>query len=616
MFSFFNKYKRYSFVIVDFLCMIFSYAIIPFMFREQRGDMYHLFSTALFTWFVYLFYMFAFGCYKNLLKYSTIREIVTLMAASMATFITFFLTKIFASLLLLPTVYVFVAIVVSMVLTFCARISVKYYSRYVRHYEMSKLKNRLLIIGGGSAGSLLLEEIKTNEKMNFNPVGFIDDNPSKNGAMIGGIKILGTRKDIATICQKYEITNIIIAIPSLEETELQKLVKICSETKCKVQVLPGYEKILRERTAEDRLTGYVRDVDIEDLLERDPVVLDNDELNQKLKDKVVLVTGGGGSIGSELCRQIVKFSPKKLVIVDIYENNAYDIQLELKRNYPNLDLEVAIASVRDLKKMEVIFEKYRPYAVYHAAAHKHVPLMEDAPDEAIKNNVFGTYNCAYCADKYGVDGFTLISTDKAVNPTNIMGASKRICEMVVQAFQTVSKTNFSAVRFGNVLGSNGSVIPLFKKQIARGGPVTVTHKEITRYFMTIPEASQLVLQASAFAEGGEIFVLDMGKPVKIYHLAQKLIRLSGYEPDQDIKIEITGLRHGEKLYEELLMAEEGLEKTSNSKIFIGQPLFTDFEDLNMKLEKLKTTFNNPDGNKVKEVVSQIVSTYRPDYEKK
>lgn len=613
MFSFLKKYRRYSFVALDFLCMIFSYAIIPLIFKDGNCDMYHIVATMAVSWCFYLIYMLAFGCYKNLLKYSTMREIAVLMAVACATFVSCVVLKLFVPRFFIPLEYVFIAMVVSAGLTIFLRISFKYYSRYVRHTEMVKLQNRLLIVGGGNAGMLLLEEIKINERLNFNPVGFIDDDPDKLGAMIGGVKILGTRRDILSVCQKYDITNIIIAIPSLEETELQKLIGICSETSCKVQVLPGYEKILKDRASNEKLSGYVRDVDIDDLLERDPVSLDNDGLNTKIKDKVVFVTGGGGSIGSELCRQIAKFKPKKLVIIDIYENNAYEIQLELKRKYPNLNLDVIIASVRDLEKLEVIFEKYRPFAVYHAAAHKHVPLMEDAPDEAVKNNVFGTYNCAYCADKYKAESFTLISTDKAVNPTNVMGATKRICEMIVQSFQTVSQTKFSAVRFGNVLGSNGSVIPLFKKQIAVGGPVTVTHKDITRYFMTIPEAAQLVLQASAYADGGEIFVLDMGKPVKIYHLARKLIKLSGYEPDKDIKIEITGLRNGEKLYEEFLMDEEGLKKTKNSKIFIGQPIFSDFKELKEKLEKLKATFNNPNGDEVKSVVSEIVPTYSPDY---
>ena len=615
MLSFFNKYKRYTFAILDFLCIIFSYAVIPVMFIEQRGDLYYLFSTMVLTCVLYIFFLSVFRCYRNILKYSTTREFVMLGISGFATFFTLCFMKIFIKGYILPMVYVFVAIVINICLTLCTRISVKYYSRYVRHTEMIRLKNRLLIVGAGSAGGLLLEEIKTNEKMNFNPVGFIDDDPSKQGAILGGVQILGTRKDIVSICERYEITNIIITIPSMDDADLQKLVAICSETNCKVQVLPGYDAILSEKSPKDNLTGYVRDVDIGDLLERDPVILDNEQLNIKLKDKTVLVTGGGGSIGSELCRQIAKYNPKKLIIVDIYENNAYEIQLELKKKYPSLDLDVIIASVRDLKKLEMIFDKYRPHAVYHAAAHKHVPLMEDAPDEAIKNNVFGTFNSAFCADKYNVDTFTLISTDKAVNPTNVMGATKRICEMIVQSFQSVSKTNFVAVRFGNVLGSNGSVIPLFKKQIAAGGPVTVTHKDITRFFMTIPEASQLVLQASAFAKGGEIFVLDMGKPVRIYHLAEKLISLSGYEPHKDIKIEVTGLRPGEKLYEELLMEEEGLKKTQNAKIFIGQPVFTDFEELKEKLEKLKSVFNNPDCDKIKEAVADFVPTYKPDYEK-
>lgn len=604
------------FVISDIFFVLLAYVVVFFIGREQIKNSNYLFNTAILTCILYVFFMYVFRCYKNITKYSSSRELVFIGMSGVCTFLTMCVLSVALSDYILPLIHMFVAVVIIVCSTLFTRVFVKYYSRYVRHSEMMKLKNRLLIIGAGSAGGILLEEIKTNDKMNYNPVGFIDDSPAKQGAILGGVKILGTRKDIVSVCEKYQITNIIITIPSMDDSDLQKLVSICSETNCKVQVLPGYEAILKDRSPDDHLAGYVRDVDIDDLLERDPIILDNEQLLKKLEDKTVLVTGGGGSIGSELCRQIARYNPKKLVIVDIYENNAYEIQLELKTKYPSLDLEVVIASVRDLSKLEVIFDKYRPDMVYHAAAHKHVPLMEDAPDEAIKNNVFGTYNSAFCADKYGVSTFTLISTDKAVNPTNVMGATKRICEMIVQSFQSVSKTNYVAVRFGNVLGSNGSVIPLFKKQIAQGGPVTVTHKDITRFFMTIPEAAQLVLQASAFAKGGEIFVLDMGKPVRIYHLAEKLISLSGFEPHTDIKIKITGLRPGEKLYEELLMAEEGLKKTENSKIFIGQPVFTDFDELKQKLEKLKTTFNNPDCDEIKAVVSEIVPTYKPDYENK
>ena len=355
--------------------------------------------------------------------------------------------------------------------------------------------------------------------------------------------------------------------------------------------------------------GVIRNVQIEDLLDRNPIVLDNEEIEGYIKGKAVMVTGGGGSIGSELCRQIMKYSPEKLIVVDIYENNAYDLQMELNHLYPDNPPAVLIASIRDKDRLDAIFREYKPYIVFHAAAHKHVPLMEQSPTEAIKNNVFGTLNVAMCADKFGVKRFVMISTDKAVNPTNIMGATKRMCEMVVQAMQKISDTEFVAVRFGNVLGSNGSVIPLFKKQIEDGGPVTVTHKDITRFFMTIPEAAQLVLQAASYAEGGEIFVLDMGKPVKIYDLAKNIIRLSGYTPGVDIKIEVTGLRPGEKLYEELLMNEEGLKKTRHEKIFIGAPGEITMEELKPRLDLLYKAAESNDVNKIKDIVEQVVPTY-------
>ncbi|WP_203636407.1 UDP-N-acetylglucosamine 4,6-dehydratase family protein, partial [Thermobrachium celere] len=377
-------------------------------------------------------------------------------------------------------------------------------------------------------------------------------------------------------------------------------------TGCEVKIMPSMDEVLTntERVRE------IRDVKIEDLLKRDPIKLDNNAIKEYIENKVVLVTGGGGSIGSELCRQVIRFNPKKLLILDIYENNAYDLELELRANYPHIDIEVLIASIRDKKRMETIFEKYRPYVVFHAAAHKHVPLMENNPSEAVKNNIFGTLNLVECADKYNVKRFVLISTDKAVNPTNVMGATKRAAEMIVQAYAKRSKTEFVAVRFGNVLGSNGSVIPLFKKQIEKGGPVTVTHREITRYFMTIPEACQLVLQSAAYAKGGEIFVLDMGEPVKIYDMACNLIRLSGFEPEKDIKIKITGLRPGEKLYEELLLAEEGLTKTQNSKIYVAKPLDIDYEELKLKLEALKFAIQSEEPMKIKNQLKEIVDTYQ------
>lgn len=405
--------------------------------------------------------------------------------------------------------------------------------------------------------------------------------------------------------KRYQIQEIIVAMPSANKKEIRKILEICKETNCKLKILPGIYQLVKGEVEISKL----RAVQIEDLLGREPIKINLDEVMEYLEGKTVLVTGGGGSIGSELCRQIVAYHPKKLIIVDIYENNAYEIQQELKRKYPKMELIVLIASVRNTHRMESIFCEYKPDVVYHAAAHKHVPLMEDSPNEAIKNNVFGTYKTAMAAAKHGTKRFVLISSDKAVNPTNIMGASKRICEMIIQMLDKESETEFVAVRFGNVLGSNGSVIPLFEKQIAEGGPVTVTHPDIIRYFMTIPEAVSLVLQAGAYAKGGEIFVLDMGEPVKILILAENLIRLSGYIPYEDIDIVFTGLRQGEKLYEELLMEEEGMQSTDNKLIYIGKPIKINEEVFKEQLGRLKYAMNNDD-LEIRKIVGEIVETYQ------
>jgi len=468
---------------------------------------------------------------------------------------------------------------------------------------------RTMIIGAGEAGSMIIQEIKTSQYLNRRIVCVVDDNPSKKGKYIHGIKIVGSRDEIKKYVEKYKIDEIIIAIPSATSKETKEILRICNETTCKLKVLPGMYQLITEEVSVSKL----REVSIEDLLGRDTIQIDLDSVLSHLGDKTVLVTGGGGSIGSELCRQIAAYKPRRLIILDIYENNAYDIQQELKRKYPDLNLKVLIGSVRNTKRMESIMERYRPDIVYHAAAHKHVPLMEDSPNEAIKNNVFGTYKTARAADKYGVKKFVLISTDKAVNPTNIMGASKRLCEMIVQTFSKYSKTEFVAVRFGNVLGSNGSVIPLFKKQIEEGGPVTVTHPDIIRYFMTIPEAVSLVLQAGAYAKGGEIFILDMGEPVKIADLAKNLIRLSGYTLGVDMEIKYTGLRPGEKLYEEILVNEEGLQKTANELIYIGKPVEFDETHFLSELGKLEQAASDETFD-VKEIVAGIVGTYhiRPE----
>ena len=466
-----------------------------------------------------------------------------------------------------------------------------------------------MVIGAGEAGSMIVHEIKTSRHLNRKVVCIIDDNPSKKGKFLQGVRIYGGREQIVRCAERFQVEEIILAIPSATPKTTKEILRICNETSCKLKVLPGMYQLITEEVSVSKL----REVSIEDLLGRDSINIDLDSVAGYVRGKTVLVTGGGGSIGSELCRQIANYNPKCLIIFDIYENNAYDIQQELRKKFPQLHLEVLIGSVRNTKRIEWVVSHYRPDVIYHAAAHKHVPLMEDSPNEAIKNNVFGTYKTARAADKFGVKRFVLISTDKAVNPTNIMGASKRLCEMIIQTFNHYSKTEYVAVRFGNVLGSNGSVIPLFKKQMAEGGPVTVTHPDIVRYFMTIPEAVSLVLQAGAYAKGGEIFVLDMGEPVKIADLAKNLIRLSGYTLGVDMEIKYTGLRPGEKLYEELLIADEGLQKTANDLIYIGEPLEFDEVHFLSELKKLEQAALNED-ERVKEIVAGIVTTYhiRPE----
>ncbi len=469
-----------------------------------------------------------------------------------------------------------------------------------------KLEGNIMIIGAGCAASMIINELRDNKVNSCKFKCAIDDDPAKKNTYILGIKVYGDRNSIIEAAEKFQIDTILFAIPSCDNKEKGEILNICKETGCELKIVPSIYQMMN--SGEKGISKKIRKVQIEDLLGREPISLDINRIIDYVAGRTVLVTGGGGTIGSELCRQIAEHDPKRLVIFDIYENNAYDIQNELRRKYPELDLVTLIGSVRDSKRLESVFKTYRPDIVYHAAAHKHVPLMEDSPNEAIKNNVFGTLKTAQCADKYGAKKFVLISTDKAVNPTNIMGASKRMCEMIIQSYNKRSETEFVAVRFGNVLGSNGSVIPLFKKQIEAGGPVTVTDPDIIRYFMTIPEAVTLVLQAGASAKGGEIFVLDMGKPVKILTLAENLIRLSGFTPHKDIKIEFIGLRPGEKLYEEMLMAEEGLKETENKLIHIGQPIEFDENEFFAALDNLRKAMYD-DSVDMRAIVSDIVPTY-------
>lgn len=464
----------------------------------------------------------------------------------------------------------------------------------------------VMIIGAGAGGDMILKEIENSRYLSMRAKCIIDDQPGCHGKLMRGVPIVGGRESILDAVGRYSIDEIIFAIPSASVQTRKEILDICKESGCKLRTIPGTYQLING----DVSVSSLKEVEIEDLLGREPIRINTEEVLGHVGGKVVLVTGGGGSIGSELCRQLAAHHPKQLIILDIYENNAYDIQQELIRKYPELDLVVLIASVRNKERIDSIFETYRPNIVYHAAAHKHVPLMEDSPHEAIKNNVFGTYKVAQAADRYGVDKFVLISTDKAVNPTNIMGASKRLCEMLIQSMNRNSRTNYVAVRFGNVLGSNGSVIPLFKKQIAEGGPVTVTHPDIIRYFMTIPEAVSLVLQAGAYARGGEIFVLDMGEPVRILDLATNLIKLSGYRVGEDIQIVFTGLRPGEKMYEELLMNEEGLKETANKMIFIGRPIEFDEEVFRSQLVELEREAMDETSD-IRAAVEKIVTTYHP-----
>ena len=512
----------------------------------------------------------------------------------------------------MPRSYYIIQLLLLILFVCMSRFSFRFIRFLIINVENKRKKNNTMLIGAGSAGKLLINEINNNQKGFTNRIMcIIDDDKNKNGTYINGIPVVGGRREIQKYCTKYNINEIIIAIPSASKEVIGKISEECSKTKCNIKILPAITALMDDNDSKE-IMKKMRPLSYEDFLGRDQIVVDNNEIIKQIKDKVILVTGGGGSIGSELSRQIAKANPKQLIIFDIYENNAYDIEQELKRNYPKLNLKAIIGSVRDYDRLEDVFKTYKPDAVFHAAAHKHVPLMEVSPNEAIKNNCLGTLNAAKLADKYKVKRFVLISTDKAVRPTNVMGATKRICEMIVQSYDKKSKnTEYVAVRFGNVLGSNGSVIPLFLKQIENGGPVTVTHKEITRFFMTIPEAVSLVLQASVYANGGEIFVLDMGKPVKIYDLAKKIIRYKGFEPNVDIKIEITGLRPGEKLYEEILMDEEGLKETPNKLIHIGKPIKFDSKKFEKNLENLiKSSYENK--NDIKEKVAKIVTTYKID----
>ena len=547
------------------------------------------------------------GLYSSIWTYASVNEVLRIMGAYVCLGV-----LAMAGDQAFKIVMPIACYIIGLLLSFCFSVAIRFSYRLARnlrkHLESGGRRQRnVMIIGGGEAGRALITEFESSNFVRDRVVCVIDDNPFKRGRRLCGVPIVGGREAIPQMVREYEIRKIIFAIPTAAAADRKAILDICATTGCHVQVLPGMYQLVNEEISVSRL----RNVDPQDLLGRDPIRVNVEEILDYVSGKVVMVTGGGGSIGSELCRQIARAKPKQLIIFEIYENNAYDIQMELQRKYPELNLLVLIGSVRNTARLDYVLGTYRPELVFHAAAHKHVPLMEDSPNEAIKNNVFGTWKLSKAAAKYGVKRFVLISTDKAVNPTNIMGASKRLCEMVVHMMNRESDTEFVAVRFGNVLGSNGSVIPLFRKQIEDGGPVTVTHPDIIRYFMTIPEAVSLVLQAGFYARGGEIFVLDMGAPVKIDDMARNMIRLSGYEPDVDIKIKYTGLRPGEKLYEELLMKEEGLQDTANKLIHIGKPIEMDDALFKTQLEQLEAAYKEEVTN-MKELVAAIVPTYRPD----
>lgn len=607
-----RKNRNLFLVIIDILIIIAGYTV-SMIFLDLEVYYVSFIKQIGLCVIVYEIFLNVFHMYQNMLHYevgkdyvkyiiSAILSVGTITAIAKILGLEYLTIKMnLLSGILIAGVFVMYRLAGRSILS--RRVNAKY-----NNIEKTKVKARnLLIIGAGMGAREIIITIKNSMRDRYNIVGIIDDNKNKLNHYILGVKVLGTRYEIPRFTKEYDIDEIFFAINKIETVSRRKILEICQETGVKTRVLPTTEEVIDRQGAMNSL----RNVQIEDLLGRDTIELDNRNIKNLIKDKTVLVTGGGGSIGSELCRQIIKYKPQNLVILDIYENTLYDIERELEADYPTANVKAIIGSVRDKERLEEVFSKYKPNVVFHAAAHKHVPLMETSPLEAIHNNVFGTYNVVNCADKYGVEKFVLISTDKAVNPTNIMGASKRVCEMIVQTKNKTSKTDFVAVRFGNVLGSNGSVIPLMKKQIEKGGPVTVTHKEITRYFMTIPEAVQLILQAVTYAKGGEIFVLDMGEPVKIYDLAVSLIRLMGYEPNVDIPIVITGLRPGEKLYEELLMAEEGLVSTKHDKIFITQPMHLEEDELNEKLDELESIKYNEDYSieKVKEVMANVVPTY-------
>ncbi len=621
----FNAWIRRACIIfiADMLAVFFAFLmalLLRFDFRfnliSEQYWMYYSYLIPLWCLFTFVVF-YAFRLYHSIWTYVSLDEALTVVKAYVVLSVLFILSSLILNMRMPRSFYIF-GTLGAFICHVCIRFAYRVLRRITNQPELrnrraeDKKQQNVMIIGAGATGSILIKELQNNAHSNQVPVCIIDDNVNKIGRSLFGVPIVGGRNDIIEKAAEYNIDTIIYAMPSASGTTRKEVLNIAKETGCKLTTLPGIDQLANGEVS----ISQVKEVELVDLLGRDPIKVDNEEVFNMITGKTILVTGGGGSIGSELCRQIASHNPKQLIIFDIYENNAYEIQQDLLRKYreKGLNLVTLIGSVRNTHRIHSVMQQYKPDIVFHAAAHKHVPLMEDSPNEAIKNNVMGTYKTAKAAAAAGVKKFVLISTDKAVNPTNIMGATKRICEMIIQMMdRQTPDTSFVAVRFGNVLGSNGSVIPLFKKQIAEGGPVTVTHKDITRFFMTIPEAVSLVLQASYYAEGGEIFVLDMGDPVKIDDMARNLIKLSGLRPDVDIKVEYTGLRPGEKLYEEKLMAEEGMKTTDNKLIFIGKPIEMDDEEFKKKLETLDDDSKEDDAN-IRKYVMDIVPTYKPNIE--
>lgn len=604
-------YKKFTLLLFDLGMIFFSYLIslwaIILTGEENQVLRYYWASAVIFT-LCNLVFLWILRVYESFWRYNPKEEMLRCLSACLLGTLSFICAGVFAfddlQFVLKLSALSFLFSVVGIGLARSIYRTIRLYQTPADFEE-----NKVLIVGAGEATSILIYDMEKSNSLDYQVVGLVDDDKKKQGKQIRGIPILGTTEDIPSLCEKHNVAEIIVAIPSLSVQDKNRILGICSKTDCEVKIIPSIYQLI---TSDEPMLSQIRKINIEDLLERKPVVFEDDDISY-IKDSVVLVTGGGGSIGSELCKQIFLAKPKKLIVLDIYENNAYDLQQELVRKHKDIsNVKIEIASIRDHKKLDELFGKYKPDLVFHAAAHKHVPLMEDNPVEAVKNNIGGTFSVAELSAKYQVKKFVLISTDKAVNPTNVMGATKRCCEMVVQYFSRhAEETEFVAVRFGNVLGSNGSVIPMFKKQVENGGPLTVTHPDIVRYFMTIPEAASLVLQAGAMAKGGEIFVLDMGEPVKILTLAENIIKLLGYVPYKDIKIEFTGLRPGEKLYEELFMESEELAKTGKDRILCGKPIEFDDQWFLQQLEFLRKTASENNSCRTRTQLAVIVDTYQP-----